>query len=100
MLTMVSSMKFPKEVNAYCPSCRKHGKHKVKPASKGRARTMAAGNRAHERSLHGHGGKRDGEKTVKKQGKRQKIILECASCKKKHERVLGGRTKKKVEMKV
>lgn len=93
-------MKFPKEISTYCPSCKKHTGHKAKAASKGRARTMAAGNRAHERSLHGHGGKRAGEKTVKKQGKRQKVMLECTTCKKKHERVLqGGRTKKKVEFK-
>ncbi len=60
---------------------------------------MAEGNRAHQRSLEGHGGKRAGEKTVKKQGKRQKLTLTCTVCKKKHEKVLGGgRTKKKVEL--
>ena len=61
-------MKFPKQINAYCPACRSHQIHKVKVASKGRARTLAKGNRAHNRSLLGHGGKRAGEKTVKKQG--------------------------------
>ncbi|MFA6530360.1 MAG: 50S ribosomal protein L44e [Candidatus Micrarchaeia archaeon] len=92
-------MKYPKEVNAYCPFCKKHAVHKVKVASKGRARSMAAGNRAHNRSLEGHGGKRAGEKTVKKQGKRQKIILECPTCKKKQERIIGTRTTKKIELK-
>lgn len=92
-------MKFPKEVNTYCPNCRKHTKHKAKAASKGRARSMAVGTRAHERSLMGHGGKRAGEKTVKKQGKRQKIVLECSQCKKKHERVIAARTTKKIEVK-
>ncbi len=92
-------MKFPKEVNTYCPSCKKHVAHKAKPASKGRPRTLAKGNRAHERSLMGHGSKRAGEKTVKKQGKRQKLMLTCNDCKKKHERVVGGRTTKKIEMK-
>lgn len=92
-------MKYPKEVNAYCPFCKKHAVHKVKIASKGRARSMAAGNRAHNRSLEGHGGKRAGEKTVKKQGKRQKIILECPTCKKKQERIIGTRTTKKIELK-
>jgi len=92
-------MKYPKEVNAYCPICKKHTPQKVKIASKGRARSMAAGNRAHNRSLMGHGGKRAGEKTVKKQGKRQKIILECPACKKKQERIIGTRTKKKIELK-
>ena len=60
---------------------------------------MAAGTRAHERSLEGHGGKRAGEKTVKKQGKRQKLMLECEQCKKKQERVVGSRTTKKIELK-
>jgi len=93
-------MKFPKEVNAYCPFCKKHQKHKVKAASKGRARPMSACNRRHEmRRLKGHGSKRKGEKTVKKQGKRQKLVLQCDICKKKQERVLGGRTTKKVEFK-
>ena len=90
-------MKYPKEVNAYCPKCLKHTSHKAKLVSKGKARPMAIGNRKHERSLTGHGGKRAGEKTVKKQGKRQKITLECSVCKKKQERVIGTRTKKKLE---
>jgi large subunit ribosomal protein L44e len=92
-------MIYPKEVNAYCPSCRKHTLHKVRLASKGKARSLAVGNRKHERKLMGHGGKRAGEKSVKKQGKRQKVVLECDSCKKKQERVLGSRTKKKLELK-
>jgi len=93
-------MKFPKELNTYCPYCKSHQVHKVKIASKGRARSLAAGTLSHERKLLGHGGKRAGEKTVKKQGKRQKIILQCPQCKKKHERVIGGRTTKKLELKV
>ena len=91
-------MKFPKEIRTYCPFCKKHTLHRVKLASKGKARTMAEGQRAHARSLRGHGGKRAGEKTVKKQGKRQKLMLECSQCKKKHERVVGTRTKKKIEI--
>ncbi|MEM4272309.1 MAG: hypothetical protein QXH30_01855 [Candidatus Bilamarchaeaceae archaeon] len=91
-------MKFPKETRAYCPKCRKHTTMKVKVAGKGRARSLAVGTRKHERSLLGHGGKRAGEKTVKKQGKRQKLILSCPECNKKVERVLRGRTKKKVEI--
>ena len=91
-------MKFPKEIRTYCPKCKKHTLMKVKIASKGRARSMAIGTRKHDRSLLGHGGKRAGEKTVKKQGKRQKLMLTCSVCSKKIERVLQGRTKKKVEI--
>jgi large subunit ribosomal protein L44e len=92
-------MKFPKQINAYCPSCRAHKPQKVKATSKGRPRTLAKGNRAHERSLMGHGSKRAGEKTVKKQGKKQKVTLTCSECKKKQERIVGGRTSKKIELK-
>lgn len=90
-------MKFPKEINAYCPTCRSHQSHRVKAVSKGRPRTLAAGNRAHQRSLKGHGSKRAGEKSVKKQGKRQKLVMTCSQCKKKQERVVGSRTTKKIE---
>ncbi len=92
-------MKFPKEVRMHCPHCNKHTLHKVKLASKGKTRSMAKGQRAHERKLLGHGGKRAGKVSVKKQGKRQKLVLECSVCKKKQEKLLrGGRTKKKVEI--
>ncbi|NYZ77454.1 50S ribosomal protein L44e [Candidatus Micrarchaeota archaeon] len=92
-------MKFPKEINTYCPFCKSHQVHKVKVASRGRRRALSAGELSHKRKLTGHGGKRAGEKTVKKQGKRQKVMLQCPKCKKKHERVLRGRTTKKIELK-
>jgi large subunit ribosomal protein L44e len=92
-------MKFPKEINCYCPFCKSHQVHKVKLASKGSSRSLARGNRAFNRKLTGHGGKRAGKKTVKKQGKRQKIILTCPTCKKKHQRVVTTRTTKKLEFK-
>ncbi len=93
-------MKVPKEMNAFCPSCRKHTKHKVKNPSKGKARGLAWGTLRHERRTKGYVGKVKGQATVRKQGKRQKVILVCTVCNKAHERVLGGgRTKKKVEIK-
>ena len=93
-------MKYPKELNAYCPRCRKHTKHRAKLASKGKASNMAIGTRKHNRKLTGHGGKRAGKVPVKKQGQRQKVILECSVCHKKQERIVGGRTKKKIEFNV
>lgn len=92
-------MKFPKEVSAYCPKCRKHTKNKVKNVSKGTNRSMAWGNRQHNRVLQGYGGKVAGEKSVKKQGKRQRVMLECSQCKKKQQRVIGSRTRNKIEFK-
>ena len=92
-------MIYPKEVRTYCPYCRKHTKQKAKNVSKGRARSMAAGNRRHARKMKGFGGKRAGEKTVKKQGKKQKTKLTCSVCKKSQERIIGSRTNKKIEFK-
>lgn len=92
-------MKYPKEIRTYCPFCKKHTEHKAKGASKGRARSLAFGNRKHKRRLKGFGGKRAGEKTVKKQGKRQKLVLKCSVCGKNQERVVGSRTTKKIEFK-
>jgi len=59
---------------------------------------MAKGQRSHERKLEGHGGKRAGKVSVKKQGQRQRLMLECTQCNKKHERLIGGRSKKKIEI--
>ena len=92
-------MIMPKTINTYCPYCKAHTAHKVKLVSKGRRRTLAVGERKHARKLKGHGGKRAGVKSVKKQGKRQTVTLTCEKCKKKHIRTIGSRTKKKLEIK-
>lgn len=92
-------MIIPKTINTYCPHCRAHTPHKVKLVSKGRRRTLASGEIKHARKLKGHGGKRAGVKTVKKQGKRQTVTLACTVCKKKHVRTIGSRTRKKLEVK-
>ena len=94
-------MEYPKEVRTYCPFCKKYTVHKVKIATRGsRDRTLAKGNRKHERKLKGYGGKRRGQKASKrrKQAKPQKVILICSNCKKKHEKIVGSRTKKKIEL--
>ena len=90
-------MKFPKEIRTYCPFCKKHTKHKCKNPSKGKSRSIAEGNRKHEQKLKGHGGKRAGEKIIRKQGKRQRAMLLCSECGKKHVRTIGTRTKKRIE---
>ena len=91
-------MKYPKSVKSYCPKCNKHTENKVKLVSKGSPRTLAIGTRKHNRKLEGRGGKRAGKVPVKKQGKRQVIILTCSECKKKQQRTIGTRTKKKLEI--
>ena len=91
-------MKYPSTVNTYCPKCRKTTVHKAKLYSKGSARTMAWGQVKHARKLTGYHGKVAGEKTVKKQGKRQKVVLACPVCNFKIERTIGTRTRKKLEV--
>ena len=94
-------MNFPSSITTYCPKCKAHTEHKVKVSTykAKRGRALAWGNRQHERQLTGYVGKVAGEKKVRKQGIRQKIMLECPQCKKKHERVIGTRTTKKMELK-
>ncbi len=89
----------PKEMRAFCPHCRKHTLQKVRVStSKAKVgRTLAWHNIAHARKLRGIHGKVKGKVKVKKQGIRNKIMLECTVCKKKYERVVGTRTKKKAE---
>ncbi|MBI5158515.1 50S ribosomal protein L44e [Candidatus Micrarchaeota archaeon] len=93
-------MNFPKEIRVFCPKCNTHTVHKAKTASKGKSRGAAWGNLKHARKLKGHKGKVAGEKTVRKQGKRQVVILACEKCKKRQFRTIGTRTKKKLETKV
>jgi len=94
-------MEVPKEMKSYCPGCNKHTKHSVKVStSKYKAgRTLAEGTRRHERKLKGYHGKVKGKANMKKQGIRNKIMLNCSVCGKKHERVVSGRMKKKAEIK-
>jgi large subunit ribosomal protein L44e len=93
-------MNVPKEINGYCPSCKTHTKLKVKVStSKFKAgRTLAWRSLQMARRKMGHHGKVKGKAKVKKQGIRNKVMLECTKCKKKHERVISGRMKKKAEI--
>jgi len=90
----------PRAQNTYCPTCKKHTPHKVKVStSKFKpGRTLAWGSRKHARKVAGFHGKVKGKAKVKKQGIRNKVMLECTICKKKHERVISGRMKKKAEL--
>ncbi|NPA22165.1 MAG: 50S ribosomal protein L44e [Candidatus Micrarchaeota archaeon] len=93
-------MKIPNTIVTYCPYCRKHIEHKVSIYTPGKRRALAFGERKHRRKMKGHGGKRAGKKSVKKQGKRQVVILTCQVCEKKQTKVVvKSRTKKKIEVK-
>jgi len=90
----------PKTVSTFCPNCRAYNSHKVKVSTTKikPGRTMAWGTRRHARKLAGFHGKVKGKAKVKKQGIRNKIMLECGKCGKKHERTISGRMKKKAEV--
>ncbi len=92
-------MKIEKELMTYCPNCNKHTKHSVKLYSKKAEQWMNVGRRRHERAIKGYVGSVEPKIHPKKLGKKQKIILQCQVCKKSSERVIGGRTKKKLEIK-
>lgn len=89
-----------RELNAYCPWCNKHTPHTVKMYSKGTSTGQDMGARRAARKRKGYVGKVKGKATVKKLAKRQKVILQCKVCKHSVERVMGSRTKKKLEFKI
>lgn len=93
-------MKIVKEINTYCPKCNKHTLHSVKLYSKGPMRGTDIGNRRRRRKLKGYVGKVKGQASVKKLAKRQKVLLTCKVCKYTVERVVGSRTKKRLEFNV
>jgi large subunit ribosomal protein L44e len=92
-------MKIVKETNTFCPKCNKHTPHVVNIYSKKPELTFNMGKRRRERKLQGYVGKVKGQAKVKKVSKKQKVILECKECKYSVERVIGTRTKKKLEIK-
>ncbi len=93
-------MKIVREMNAFCPKCNKHTPHTVKMYTKGTSAGQAIGTRRAVRKRTGYHGKVKGQATVKKLAKRQKVMLNCKECKYIVERVVGSRTKKKLEYKI
>ncbi len=93
-------MKIVKEINTFCPHCNKHTLHTVKLYSKGPTSGLKIGNRRAVRKRKGYIGKVKGQATVKKLAKRQKVLLICKVCKYTVERVVGSRTKKRLEFNV
>ncbi len=92
-------MKIAKEINAYCPTCNAHTPHIVRNATRGRNRGQNVSTRRHNRAIRGYVGSVEQKLHPKKLGKKQKVLLECKKCKKNVERVIGRRTKKKIEIK-
>ncbi len=91
-------MKIAKEINTYCPTCNKHTLHTTMNVSRGRQRGLSKATRRHNRAIKGYVGSVELKIHPKKLGKKQKVLLECKVCKKKAERVVGLRTRKKIEI--
>jgi len=77
----VMDLNVPKEVKTYCPKCKQHQAHSVTLYKVGKGRTLAKGNRQHERKKRGYGGQkyplqREFAKTTKK----QTLKLKCKVC--------------------
>lgn len=74
-------MKFPKNVNVYCPKCRRHTSHMLSLYKKGKERVLSAGARHHERDKHGYGGQKFPElKRTSKTTKKTVVKLTCKQC--------------------
>ena len=83
----------------YCPKCNKHTMHALVVWSKRSQRGLSSGTRQHKRQTRGYVGSVETKLKPKKLGKHQKAMLKCKECKYTVERVFGGRTRKKLEIK-
>ena len=74
-------LKYPKEVNTFCPKCGHHTAHSVNVYKAGKARSMAWGSRRQERRKHGYGGQKFPElKRTAKTTKKSLLRLKCRTC--------------------
>ncbi len=92
-------MKIENQIMTFCPYCNKHTLHKVKIYRAEAQRGQSVGTRRHERAILGYVGSVEAKIHSKKLAKKQKVMLECTVCHKSVERVMGGRAKKKIEIK-
>ena len=87
-------MKFPRELNTFCPHCRKHTAHSVSIYKRGKERASSWGARRQARRKRGYGGQKFPELIrTAKTTKRQTLKLKCKDCNKEVMR-LGIRLRK------
>lgn len=91
-------MEIARTMRTFCPRCGKHTIHTVKIYSKGPTSGLKIGNRRAVRKRLGYVGKVKGKASVKKIAQRRKVLLICKDCKYTVERVMGSRTKKRLEL--
>jgi len=88
-------MKFPKELNIYCPFCKKHTKHTAEQSKKKQKRALASGERRFKRLMKGYGSfPRPNPKRREKPTRRVDLRFKCSVCNKKHMHGAGFRVKK------
>lgn len=76
-------MKFPKEMNTYCPHCRKHTLHSVSLYKRGKERASSWGARRQARRKRGYGGQKFPELIrTAKTTKKATLRLKCKDCSK------------------
>jgi large subunit ribosomal protein L44e len=77
----VNVMNVPKEINTYCPKCNTHTPHAVSLYKEGRRRSLAQGERHHDRERKGYGGQKYPMlKRKAKTTKKQSLKLRCRKC--------------------
>ncbi|MFH1978089.1 MAG: 50S ribosomal protein L44e [Candidatus Aenigmatarchaeota archaeon] len=91
-------MKYPKNVNTYCPKCKKHTEHVVKQGKqrgRGTAHPNSQSNKRKDRIKRGYGGHGKYSKPAVAKKPTQKVDLrfKCNECKKMHTKK-GFRVKK------
>jgi len=74
-------MKVPKEINTYCPKCKKHTSHSIALYKKGKDRAAALGARRHAEDKKGYGGQKFPElKRTAKTTKKMTLKYKCKVC--------------------
>ncbi len=92
-------MKYPKNVNAFCPTCKQHTKQttkQVRQKGRGKAHPNSQANRRKDRWKRGYGGHGKYSKPAVSKKPTPKIDLRftCMVCKKQSVRGIGFRVKK------
>jgi len=74
-------MKFPKEMNTFCPSCRKHTLHTVSLYKRGKERATSWGARRQAGRKRGYGGQKFPELIrTAKTTKKATLRIKCKDC--------------------
>jgi large subunit ribosomal protein L44e len=80
-------MKMPRNIETYCPFCKKHNQHEVERVKKKKASELKWGQRRFRRATSGYGGfPRPKPEGREKPTKRVALRYRCKVCKKAHQK--------------